>query len=238
MLRVLILASFITSCFSLPEETIVEKKPVETTQPEKKKIEVYNTIFRATRDINSRSFAMLSMVKYRTYDSMPDYLKTVYDANETYVETFQIINTFGTCYNDGSIVWKDIDEQTSIKSGVSRLEAARNSNNSELVDYLIKRLHLGMAQNIIIAATDYLNFVIAVSNAESAYYDENTKDRLSYDKNSGIFRIISREEQLQFTEIYNSVKNEDYKEWSNALLTVSQRLLKGLNSDLLLPVAN
>jgi hypothetical protein len=46
---VLILAGFITSCFSLPEE-----KPVEANQPEKRKVEVYNNIFEATRDINSR----------------------------------------------------------------------------------------------------------------------------------------------------------------------------------------
>jgi hypothetical protein len=224
------------ACANTPDnqENVGHQRADET-----RTVKVYDTVFEATRELNSRSPAMLSLARYNYYEQMPDYMKAVYDANETYVDSFRVINTFGTCWNQGAkawVEWNAKDEESSIKLAISRLEAARRNNNSEAVDATIKRMSLGMAQNIIIAATDYLNFIVAVSNAEESYYDETTKDRLSFNADNGVFRVITREEQLLFTERYNSIKNEDYKRYANILLSVSQRLLDYLNSDLLLPI--
>jgi len=214
-------------------------QPQRTKETEKGKWNIYEAFLEGTKDINSRSPVLLSLARYNNYEQMPDYMKMVYDAIDAYITSFRTIRTLGTCWSQDKkvwIEWEAQDEKASIKLAISRLEATRNANNSKIIDTYINRLSLGMARNIVIAATDYLNFIVAVSNAESSYYDKTSKDRLSFDSTSGVFRVITREDQLLFAERYNSVKNEDYKTLGNGLLGVSQMLLDSLNSDLLLPM--
>ncbi|MDR1787887.1 MAG: hypothetical protein LBR16_05490 [Treponema sp.] len=235
----------------------------ESENPTQNRLKLHDSIFDATRDVNSYSEAWFSLARYaRNPDSMPEYLKLVVELFNTYEESFQYINTFGTCWSDGTIDWgiTETGPCPDEKSVIEKLLAYRNSQlakiiadgeshrtpeNSEMLDAAIregkelieavnKRIALGLAKNIVIAATDYLNFVIAVSNAESAYYDETARDRLSFD--NGQVRVITREEQLAFASVYSSVKNENYKALVSTLLTGSQKLLDTLGSDLLLPV--
>jgi len=238
LLIVMAIISTLTNCSSTADTTH------ETTKSEKteaKPFKVYDTIYEATKEINGKSFALLSMAQYYDYNKMPDYLKAVSDAAEVYVDSFQTVNTFGVCWSDGRIEYTNStvgtcpDEKTLIEKTTAYLNSQKTRGNAETIEKIKERLSLGLAQNIVIAATDYLNFVVAVSNAEDKYYDTNTQARLSIDK-SGNIRIITREEQLNFMEAYNSVKSKDYQTTTNALLRCSQRLLNTLNSDLLLPM--
>jgi hypothetical protein len=230
-----ILFGFI-GCSSAPNTTEEEKSAQQQQQTQGKKVFIYDFIHEATVEVNSQSFALLSMAKYRTYDSMPNYLKAVSDAKDVYMQSFLLVSLLGKCYNDGTITWYDKDEKTSIQSLIARLEKEKNTENAEMTDEYIKRLSLGIAHNIVIAAIDYLNFVVAVSNAESSFYDSTSKNYLSYDSTTGSFRTVTREEQIEFGAKYAAVKNKQYKDISDALLYQSRRLLKNLGSDLLLPV--
>jgi len=233
VLIVLALIGVLTNCTSVAETT---NRPNET-----RPFRVYDTVFEATREINSKSFALLSLAQYNDYNKLPDYLKAVYDASEVYVSSFQIVNTFAVCWSDGRIEYTNSavgscpDEKTIIEKTTAYLNSQKTRGNAESIENIIERLSLGLAQNIVIAVTDYLNFVVAVSNAEENYYDSNTQSRLSIDERGNI-RIITREEQLNFMDAYNSVKSNDYKTAINALLRCSQRLLNTLNSNLLLPI--
>jgi len=231
----------LTNCVSSGETTNKTTASQKSEKTEAQPFKVYDTIFEATREINSKSFALLSLAQYNDYNKMPDYLKTVYDASGVYVSSFRLINTFAVCWSDGRIEYTNSavgscpDEITLIEKTIAYFNSQKTRGNAESIENIIERLSLGLAQNIVIAATDYLNFVVAVSNAEEKYYDSNTKSRLSIDERGNI-RVITREEQLNFMDAYNSVKNKDYKTTTNALLICSQRLLKTLNSDLLLPM--
>lgn len=207
-----------------------------------REILIYSALIENIKQTNSSSLALLSIAQYSSYEQMPDYLKLVSDTSDAYVYSFQIIEQFGQCYTDGQNVRIDWGNNTSgrcyseeevINASIEYLTAKRTERNSIAIDALIERMSLGLAQNILIAVTDYLDFVSAVENAESSYYDETIQNQFVFDGEQ--ISEISREQQLLLVNTYNSIKNDNYKIIAKALIKQSTNFLQYLDSDIELP---